>query len=57
LVDWRIAVLFVLGGAAGSVIGIALAKRLARQKHALSITFSGLVTSVGIYVVARSLAG
>lgn len=56
LVDWRIAALFVLGGTAGGVLGITLAKRLARQKRALTVIFSGVVTMVGIYVVARSLA-
>jgi hypothetical protein len=56
LVDWRIAALFVLGGAAGGVLGIRLAQRLASHKRALSLTFSGVVTFVGIYIVARSLA-
>ena len=56
LVDWRIAALFVLGGAAGGVLGIMLAKRLARQKRALTFIFSGVVTAVGMYVVAKSLA-
>jgi hypothetical protein len=57
LVDWRIAGLFVLGGMAGGTLGIALAQRLARQKRALSLVFSGIVTAVGIYVVTKSLAG
>jgi len=57
LVDWRIAGLFVLGGIAGGALGIALAQRLARQKRALSLVFSGVVTAVGIYVVTKSLAG
>ena len=57
LVDWRIAGLFVLGGMAGGTLGIALAQRLARQKRALSLVFSGVVTAVGIYVVTKSLAG
>jgi hypothetical protein len=56
LVDWRIAALFVIGGAAGGVLGIRLAQRLASHKRALSLTFSGVVTFVGIYIVARSLA-
>jgi len=46
----------VIGGAAGGVLGIALANRLARQKRALTFIFSGVVTAVGIYVVAKSLA-
>lgn len=57
LVDWRIAALFVLGGTAGGMLGIALAKRLAAQKRALSLVFSGVVVTVGVYVVTRSLLG
>ena len=57
LVEWRIAALFVLGGAAGGLGGIALARRLSRHKHALTITFSGVVIMVGLYVTARSLLG
>ena len=57
LVDWRIAGLFVLGGIAGGALGIALAQHLARQKRALSLVFSVVVTAVGIYVVTKSLAG
>jgi uncharacterized membrane protein YfcA len=55
LVDWRIAGLFVLGGIAGGALGILLAQRLAGQKRALSLVFSGVVTLVGIYVVVKSL--
>ena len=57
LVDWRIAGLFVLGGAAGGLAGIALAQRLARYKRALTLVFSGVVIVVGIYVIARALVG
>jgi uncharacterized membrane protein YfcA len=55
LVDWRIAVLFIVGGAAGGVAGIQAAKLFAGRKRALSIVFAGIVISVGIYVVARAL--
>lgn len=54
LVDWRIAGLFVLGGLAGGLLGIPLARRLARYKRALSTVFSGVVITVGIYVVVRA---
>jgi uncharacterized membrane protein YfcA len=57
LVDWRIAALFIVGGAAGGMLGIMLAKRLAGRKRALSLVFSGVVVTVGIYVVTRSLTG
>jgi hypothetical protein len=55
LVDWRLAGLFVLGGALGGLLGIRLARHLAGHKHALSRTFSGIVIAVGFYVVIRSL--
>ncbi len=56
LVDWRLAGLFVLGGALGGLLGIRLARHLASHKHALTRTFSGIVIAVGFYVVIRSLA-
>jgi uncharacterized membrane protein YfcA len=55
LVDWPLAGLFVVGGALGGIIGTRLAGRLAQYKHALTLTFSGIVIAVGLYVVARSV--
>lgn len=55
LVDWPLAGLFVLGGAAGGLVGIALARRLSAHKHALTRIFSGIVIAVGCYVVVRGV--
>jgi uncharacterized membrane protein YfcA len=55
LVDWRIAALFIFGGAGGGLVGIALAKRLASHKRALSLLFAGVVITVGLYVVVSAL--
>jgi len=55
LVDWPLAGLFVVGGALGGLLGIRLARHLSGYKHALSLTFSGIVIVVGLYVIARSL--
>jgi hypothetical protein len=55
LVDWRIGGLFVLGGALGGLIGLALGKRLSTRKRALSLTFAGIVIAVGVYVIATTL--
>ena len=55
LVDWPLAGLFVVGGALGGIIGTKLAGHLAQYKHALTLTFSGIVIAVGLYVVARSV--
>ena len=54
LVDWQLAILFVVGGAFGGLLGIKLAHRLAGHKHALTRTFSTIVIVVGIYIVAKS---
>ena len=53
LVDWPLAGLFVVGGAAGGIGGTALARRLSSYKHALSRTFSAIVVAVGFYVALR----
>jgi uncharacterized membrane protein YfcA len=54
LVDWRIAALFVAGGAVGGFAGIQAAKLFAGRKRALSLVFAGIVISVGIYVVVTA---
>lgn len=54
LIDWPLALLFIVGGGLGGLLGIRLAHRLAAHKHALTLTFSGVVIAVGIYVVVRS---
>jgi uncharacterized membrane protein YfcA len=57
LVDWPLAGLFIVGGALGGIAGIRLARHLSGYKHALSLTFSGIVIVVGLYVIARSVMG
>ncbi len=58
LVDWQLAGLFIVGGAAGGFVGIKLAHHLAgRSKRALGLIFSGVVVSVGVYVIVRSITG
>jgi uncharacterized membrane protein YfcA len=57
LVDWRLVALFVAGGIIGSLFGGRSAGRLAQQKQILSRVFSGIVASVGIYIIARGILG
>ncbi len=57
LVDWRLALLFVIGGAAGGVLGNSLCARLTPRKRALSLVFSAVVIVVGIYVIAATVLG
>jgi uncharacterized membrane protein YfcA len=55
LVDWRLAGLFVIGGALGGLGGIVLGQRLAAHKRVLSLVFAIIVIAVGSYVVIGSL--
>jgi hypothetical protein len=55
LVDWPVAMLFVLGGAAGGVAGVRLAGNFALRKRTLTIVFSSVVAVVGVYLVARGI--
>ena len=57
LVNWQLAGLFVIGGALGGLLGTRLAHHLAGYKHALSLTFSGIVIAVGLYVIGKSMTG
>lgn len=57
LVDWNLAGLFILGGALGGLGGIELARRLSTQKQMLSRVFSGIVISVGLYILGKTLTG
>ena len=55
LVDWPIAACFVLGGLGGGMLGIALARRLSASKRILSFVFAGIVTAVGVVMMAQVL--
>jgi uncharacterized membrane protein YfcA len=57
LVDWPLATLFIVGGALGGLLGIRLARHLAGHKHALTLTFSGIIVIIGIYVIVRAITG
>src|ERR1039458_2524360 len=57
LIDWPLAILFIVGGALGGLLGTRLAHHLAGYKHALTLTFSGIVVAIGLYIVAKSIIG
>jgi uncharacterized membrane protein YfcA len=54
LIDWRIAVEFVIGGTLGGLMGIGLATRLGTHRRLLSLIFAGVVFSVAIYMLVRA---
>ena len=55
LVDWRVALLFVLGGAGGGFLGVRLASTLALRQRALTLVFSSVVAVVGLYVASKGM--
>lgn len=55
MVDWRLALVFVLGGLVGGLGGAAAGRYLSDRKALLGQIFAGVVISVGLYVILRGL--
>jgi uncharacterized membrane protein YfcA len=53
MVDWELALLFILGGMFGGFAGVRLARRFAARRRLLTTIFSGVVAAVGCYVMIR----
>jgi hypothetical protein len=56
LIDWPLAILFVAGGAAGSLIGTGAARRLSVYKGALETLLAVLIFLVAIFMLWKSVA-
>ncbi|ALR09566.2 sulfite exporter TauE/SafE family protein [Xylella fastidiosa] len=56
LVDWTIAMEFIVGGITGGGLGTLLATRFSASKHLLNRVFGLIVIAVAIYVIWRSWA-
>lgn len=54
LVDWPLAILFVIGGAIGSLAGTRLARRLGKETGRLTEVFAMLIFAVAAYMLWRS---
>jgi uncharacterized protein len=54
LVDWGVALTFVIGGALGGLVGIGVATRLAVHRRLLSVIFAGVVLAVAIFMLVRT---
>ena len=55
LVDWPVALLFILGGIGGGWIGARLAKRLSSQRNTLTRVMGCMLVVVAAYILYRSL--
>jgi hypothetical protein len=55
LVDWPVALLFILGGIGGGWIGARLAKRLSSQRDTLTRVMGCMLAVMAVYILYRSL--
>lgn len=55
LVDWRVAILFIIGGVVGGMLGMRLAIRLAANRGALVRVFAVVLFAVAAYMLYRSV--
>ena len=53
LVDWKLAALFIAGGAVGGVLGALVSKWLGKSRNALRYIFSAVVLIIGAWIVWR----
>jgi len=56
LVDWPLAAVFILGGAAGSGAGLALAGRLSATPGRLNTLFALMVIAIAMFMLWRSIS-
>ncbi|RQP04665.1 MAG: sulfite exporter TauE/SafE family protein [Paracoccus sp. BP8] len=56
-VDWPLALVFVVGGLSGGMLGARLARHLSTRRDSLHTGFAALVVLVAIYMLVRRAAG
>jgi uncharacterized membrane protein YfcA len=54
LIDWTTALLFIVGGVGGGILGMRAAIRLASNRRMLTYIFAGVVFAVAVYMLART---
>lgn len=55
LVNWQLALVFILGGVAGGWLGMLAARRLAHTRGALNTVFSCMIMVVAVYMLLQTL--
>ena len=54
LIDWTIALLFIVGGVGGGILGMQSAIRLASNRRMLTYILASVIFAVAIYMLART---
>ncbi|RYH05702.1 MAG: sulfite exporter TauE/SafE family protein [Alphaproteobacteria bacterium] len=57
LVEWGLALQFIVGSVGGGLAGAGVASRLSRHKRALNLTLAVIILTAAAYVIWRGLAG
>lgn len=55
LVDWRLAILFAVGGGAGGLVGGRIARTIGTKRGVLNAVLAGVILLVALYMLARSI--
>lgn len=55
LVDWGIAIYFLVGGVIGGLAGTLTSQKLGQNKNTLTIVFASFVILIGIYIASKGL--
>ncbi len=55
LISWGLALLFILGGIAGGLLGTRLGRSLSARRGALNVVFAAAIIAAALYMLARYL--
>jgi uncharacterized membrane protein YfcA len=56
LVDWRLAMLFIVGGFAGGLLGGSLAHKVSAKRGVLNVLLAVIISVVAIYMLVKTLS-
>ncbi|MET0222057.1 MAG: sulfite exporter TauE/SafE family protein [Tardiphaga sp.] len=55
LISWWLALVFIIGGVAGGIVGTGSARRLSLRRGALNTVFASIIIVVALYMLARNI--
>ncbi|SFM15027.1 hypothetical protein SAMN03159423_5691 [Bradyrhizobium sp. NFR13] len=55
LISWKLALVFILGGLLGGLVGTSFARHLSLRRGALNTVFASIIIMVALYMLARNI--
>jgi uncharacterized membrane protein YfcA len=55
LISWNLALVFILGGLLGGLVGTGFARHLSMRRGALNTVFASIIILVALYMLARNI--